>query len=154
MVECNSCGGNYLEKDLLNSVFCPFCHERIRHGKIIDFESIEKAFELEENKLIKNLAEAKSNNDEQRMLLCRGNLLVWQSCRDFIDELKMNVEKPIERGKHALDFLLWLIREVEAEYPASSRLLESLEAVRLDLQLFVKLEDTKKILEQCGEGEK
>lgn len=91
------------------------------------------------------------NPPRNQVETCRNEGLVM--ALEKIGEVEKNSQKPVERGKQALDFLLWLMREVEAEYPKSSRLLESLEATRLDLQTFVLLNDTKKILGDGKSGE-
>ena len=63
-----------------------------------------------------------------------------------INELETFSQKPIERAKQTLDFLTWLKREVEAEYPNAIYLTESLDGMILDLQALTALKDDKKIL--------
>lgn len=53
---------------------------------------------------------------------------------------------PIAQGKQALTFLKWLIREVEAEYPAATTLSGELKSALISIDSFVNFRDDKKIL--------
>jgi hypothetical protein len=105
---------------------------------------------------IKSLAELKKWAEEAKYALHKkeGNeddpdwyVIDADQVLEKINELETLSQTHIEQGKQTLKFLGWLIREVEAEYPQSVALLESLKVAEFTVRQFVALEDNyKKIL--------
>ena len=115
-------------------------------GKIESIAKLKKWAEDDIKKIEESKKIYEKTPETLGVIICDAELSIYKNVLEKINELETFSQKPIERAKQALDFLGWLIREVEAEYPHAPKLLESLRETERDLLLLTNLDDTKQIL--------